>query len=112
MRSSKRRLSGDLAYTVGTIKFDGELGTLSMLSEDIQDQLCEQVTGELGGIYGGIVKFNDTVWAKAETDSYMTIVDGNILLLCGSHYNNGQYESTKPGDMEFFMQELDIILAQ
>lgn len=98
--------------TIASISMKGSYGTLSMLPENVQTQLGEQIAMELGGAYGGIVKVNNTVWIKVEHECYITIVDGNILLLNGTHINNGTYEVLMDGTMESLMPAFDITLAQ
>ena len=98
--------------SVATIKMNGSMGTLSMLPENVQKQLGEQVAEELGGAYGGIVKVNNTVWVEVASECYITIVDGNVLLLNGVHINNGAYELLMEGTMESLLPAFDVTLAE
>lgn len=98
--------------TLYTINMKGALGTLSMLPENVQIQLGKQLAVELGGVYGGIVKYNNTSWVKVADECYITLVDGNVILFNGAHINNGNYVALTPGSSEMMLMTFDITLAE
>lgn len=98
--------------TCGSINMKGALGTLSMLPENVQIQLGNTLAVQLGGVYGGIVKYNNVSWVKVAEECYFTLVDGNVLLLRGAHLENGNCVPLMPGSCEMMMMALNISLAE